>query len=138
MNMDLHSFRNSFVKIEPIGEAGVFGHHPFQLIAVTADGGNEINAIFAHSMDQIISRVKEYILNGAREIFLSLDLPAGQGIKNDFIFLIHLVGGRKEETMVIEYSIKDGSIINESSGETYPLICEMIRHFIAVGLNPCI
>lgn len=136
--MDLQSFRNSFVKIEPIGDAGVFGHHPFQLIAVTSDGGNEINAIFAHGMDQIIRRVREYVLNGAREVFLSLDLPAGQGIKNDFIFLIHLVGNKKEGTMIIEYSTEDGSIISESSGEAYPLICEMVRYFVSVGLNPCI
>lgn len=136
--MDLKSFRESFVKIEPIEGTGAYGHHPFQLIAVTADGGNEINALFIQKMHQVIKRVKEYIAEEAKEIFLSLDFPAGNGIPNDFVLCLHLVAGKSHETMVIEYSTEDGSVFKESSGDDYPLVCEIVRYFVAHGENPCI
>lgn len=127
--MDIVKFREDFVKIEFLESANSYGHHPFQLFVVTADDENEINALVGLEITTIIDRVKHYIRDEAKDIFLSLDLPKCGDIPNDFILVIHLNTLGDVATIVIEYNPETGEIIQETNGEHYGTISVLLSYF---------
>jgi hypothetical protein len=128
--MDLKQFKTNFAKIEFLESANSYGHHPFQLFVVTADDKNEINALVGLGMSDIINRVKHYINAGAKDIFLSIDLPKGGDIQEDFVFILHIASGEeKEETIIMEYDPEDGSVIQETDGGQYAFTETLVGYF---------
>lgn len=134
--MDINQFRTNFAKIEFLESAGSYGHHPFQLFVVTADDKNEINALVGLQISDIIGRVKHYISAGAKDIFLSIDLPKGGDIQEDFVFILHIENGEKAETIVVEYNPENGSIIQDTDGSQYTLTETLIGYFISAAQTP--
>jgi hypothetical protein len=128
--MDINKFKSSFAKIEFLESANAFGHHPFQLFVVTSDDKNEINALVGLKISDIIARVKQYISSGAKNIFLSMDLPKSSDIPEDFVFVLHIPNGEKAETIVVEYNPETGDIIQESDGSQYSLTNTLTDYFL--------
>lgn len=130
MSLTFEKFKTNFVKIEFLDSCNAYGHHPFQLIAITADGKIEMNSLAGLRMENVIDRVKHYFDVKAKEIFLSIDLPAGKGIPNDFVFVLHIADEYKADMVVIEYSANTGEVIFESDGSQYDLAASILGCFI--------
>jgi len=128
--LTFEKFKSNFAKIEFLNSCNAYGHHPFQLIAVTADGQNEINSLAGLRMENVIDRVRHYLKAKAKEIFLTIDLPAGGGIPNDFIYVLHIIDGEKANVAVVEYSTGTGIIICDSNGEQYSLVETIEGYFL--------
>ena len=93
------------VKIEFVEGSNCYGHHPMQLIAVNKKGELEMNALVQVALNDIKNRVKYYLnRNDFKELLLSLDFPANDEIKNDFILLLHLKEKTCEQVLITQLS----------------------------------
>lgn len=127
--MDFEKFKQNFITIEFIEDSNAFGHHPFQLVVITNNGETEINALAGLRMEQIICRVKEYLSAKAKDIFLTLDLPKGGDIENDFVLALHLHDGKLITTSTVEYDPNDGKIIKMLDNRESSLINTIVKYF---------
>lgn len=127
--MDFEKFKQNFTTIEYVEGSNAFGHHPFQLVVINNNGEMEINALVGLRMEQVIRRVKEYLADKAKDIFLTLDLPKGGDIENDFVLALHLLEGQLIETSTIEYDPKDGKIIKMLDNRESSLIAAIAKYF---------
>lgn len=124
--MNFEKFKQGFTKIEYIEDSKAFGHHPFQLIAINESGEMEINALVGLRMENIISRVKEYLSANTRDIFLTLDLPKSGDVENDFVLALHLQDGKLTSSSTIEYNPDDGEIIRTLDNRDLKLIATFL------------
>jgi len=127
--MDFEKFKQNFTSIEYIEGSNAFGHHPFQLVVINNNGETEINALVGLRMEQVIRRVKEYLSAKAKDIFLTLDLPKGGDIENDFVLILHLHEGKLISTSTIEYNPNDGDIIKILDNRESSLITSIVKYF---------
>lgn len=105
---NVNEFIDSLVKISLIEDCDNYGHYPFQLIAETKDGGLEINALaLGGDVNACYKRVRDYIKNEARKVYLSLDFPKGGDIENDFIAIFSFDDG-ETSVLAIPYNIETG------------------------------
>jgi len=128
-NITFDKFKKDIVKIEFLEEHNSYGHHPFQLIAIDADGKMEMNALVGVGMQDIINRVQHYHKNKYKDIFLSMDLPKNTEIENDFVFALHIKSQEISSTM-IEYSVETGEIINEIENSMSDTAKTIITYFM--------
>lgn len=126
--MNIESFMK-MVKIEFIESSGAYGHHPMQLAVKTEDDQLEINALLNMRIENIINRVKEYLSNNAKDIYVSLDLPATAEIENDFVIILNIKGDKTVTNSVLEYNPNDGEILNTTINDTRVTISTIISYF---------
>lgn len=84
--MDVKEFIENIVKIDLIESENTYGHYPFQLFVETSDGSFKMNALMlGGDVLSCYRRVREYVREDAKEIYLSLDFPKGKDMVNDFV-----------------------------------------------------
>ena len=111
------------VIIDFIESSNCYGHHPMQLAAVNKKSELELNALMHLRTNEIKNRVEYYLnRNDFQELFLSLDFPANDEIKNDFILLLHLKEKTCEQVLIKEYDVKTGAILNTSDNAEHKIV----------------
>lgn len=111
------------VIIDFIESSNCYGHHPMQLAAVNKKSELELNALMHLRTNEIKNRVEYYLnRNDFQELFLSLDFPANDEIKNDFVLLLHLKGKTCEQVLIKEYDVKTGAILNTSDNTEHKIV----------------
>ena len=128
--INFENFKKDFTKIEYIEASESHGHHPFQLIVIDSEGKMEMNSLVGLRMENVISRVKEYISKQAKDIFLTLDLPKGGDINNDFILALHIKDGELSSTSTIEYNPDGGEIIEIKDDRNSTIVSTIVKYFI--------
>ena len=120
--MNFSKFEN-IVQINFIESSNCYGHHPMQLAAVNKKGELELNALMHLKTDDIKNRVEYYLnRNDFKELFLSLDFPANDEIKNDFVLLLHLKEKTLEQVLIKEYDVNTGAILNTSDNAEHKIV----------------
>lgn len=124
--MDFQDFIKS-AKIEFISNLS-FGHHPMQLIAINNEGKCELNALAHLHLNDIRDRFENYLSNEKhKEIYISLDFPSNTEIFNDFVLLMHFKGKKLIQSIIKEYSSKNGEELKESKGEQYDVVVKISK-----------
>ena len=111
-------FKNEMVKIEYIDIHSGYGHHPFPLLARKADH-NELNSLCHLKLRDVLNRIKNYVADDYDDILVSMDFPANNEIKSDFVVAIQISNRVLKNLCVIEYDSDTGSKTKESNGEEY-------------------
>lgn len=89
---NVKEFVESMVKIDYIESEHVFGHYPFQLVVETSDGKFEFNALdLGGDVLSCYKKVRTYMRENAKKIFMSGDFPGVDDIKNDFVCIFSLI-----------------------------------------------
>jgi len=110
---NVKEFVDQLVKIDILEDYDCYGHYPFQLFVETSDGKFEMNALaLGGDVESCYKRCGEYLKNGAKKIFMSLDFPANLDIKEDFLCIFSIVDG-KFEVYAIPYSTETGEKYEE-------------------------
>lgn len=116
------------VQIDFIETSNCYGHHPMQLAAVNKKGELELNALMHLETNDIKNRVEYYLnRNDFKELFLSLDFPSNDEIKNDFILILHFNGKSLEESIIKEYDVNTGAILNISNNAEHKIIKHIVN-----------
>lgn len=128
--MDFNKFEE-IVQIDFIESSNCYGHHPMQLITVNKKGELEMNALVQVELNDIKNRVEYYLnRNDFQELFLSLDFPANDEIKNDFVLLLYIKEKTCEQVLIKEYDVKTGAILNTSDNSEYKIVKQIVNLFI--------
>lgn len=119
------------VKIEFVEGSNCYGHHPMQLAAINNKGELELNALLHLKLNDIKDRVDFYLnKNDFKELFLSLDFPSNVEIENDFILLLNFNGKSLKESIIKEYDVKTGAILNISNNAEHKIIKHIVKLLI--------
>jgi hypothetical protein len=106
-------FIDNLVKIDIQEDYNCYGHYPFQLLVEKSDGTFDINALaLGGDVDACYRRVRKYIKENAKKIFMSLDFPKGGDIEHDFICIYSIVDG-VIDIFAIPYSTETGEKYEE-------------------------
>ena len=124
--IDFEKFKKDFTKIEYIEASKTYGHYPFQLITIDSEGKMEMNCLVGLSMGNVVTKIKEELSRKAKDIFLTLDLPKGGDIDNDFILALHIKDGEVLSTSTIEYNPDDGKIIQTTDNRDSSLVSTIL------------
>ncbi|MDQ6481612.1 hypothetical protein [Dyadobacter sp. LHD-138] len=117
--MNTEEFVKRLVAIDPIEDTGSYGHYPFQLYAEGADGSIELNALaLGGDVLSCYRRMRKYVKDNAKEIFMSVDFPTGGDIHHDFVCVFSIVHG-EASVLAIPY--------DSVTGERFPEIKESIQ-----------
>ncbi len=109
----LDNFIKDFVDITP-QENGDFGHFPFQCFTVTKDNKLEIGALALGG--DVVACLKYFslaVLKDARQVFMSVDFPANEFIKTDFVAVFYC-HRQAIDVVAIPY--------NTATGEKFPTL----------------
>ena len=116
--MDVKEFIEKSVKIDLIESENAYGHYPFQLFVETSDGSFEMNALMlGGDVLSCYRRVRDYVREEAKEIYLSVDFPKGKDIVNDFVCVFSIKDGVCD-VLAIPYE--------PETGETFEIITKSI------------
>jgi len=129
--MNFEQFKEQLVKIEFIESADAFGHHPMQLVVIDADERMELNSLSHLGIQHIISRVKEYINNGSKDVFLSIDMPKGGDVENDFVLMVHFNNNKVVATTSKEYIPETGEVVKVIDDSNSSHIRTIVNYFTA-------
>lgn len=117
--MNTEEFVKRLVTIDLIEATESYGHYPFQLYAEGADGSIELNALaLGGDVLSCYRRMRKYVKENAKEIFMSVDFPAGGDIDHDFVCVFSII---HQEVSVL--SIPYDTV----SGERFPVIKESFQ-----------
>ena len=106
-------FIDSFVNVSYLEADKAYGHYPFQLFVETKDGSCELNALFlAGDILSVCRRVRQYVIQDAKMLFLSVDFPAGGDIDHDFVCVIS-VQDRECTALALPYDPSTGERFTE-------------------------
>lgn len=120
--MDLNKFEK-IVQIEFIESLGCFGHHPMQLIVITKENEMEMNALVSLRLDDVKNRIRDYLNRGdISEILISLDFPGNDEIPKDFVMLLHFKEKVLEKSLIKQYDVSTGAIIDVSDNSEYKVV----------------
>jgi len=122
---NVKEFVEQLVKIELIESEDCYGHYPFQLFVETNDGKFEMNSLaLGGDVESCYKMAKQYLDDGAKKIFMSLDFPASLDIENDFVCIYSIVD-EVFDVYAIPYNTETGHIYDEiHSGEMIDKILE--------------
>ena len=104
----VQDFINDFVKIEIIESSQSYGHYPFQLLGIKENGQMDIGALLlGGDISAVYAAAKQFIRNGNKKVFLSVDFPAGLDIEHDFVAVYTFENG-KTEAILLPYDSETG------------------------------
>lgn len=125
--MDLNKFEK-IVQIEFIESFGCFGHHPMQLIVITKENEMEMNALVSLRLDDVRNRIRDYLNRGdISEILISLDFPGNDEIPKDFVMLLHFKEKVLEKSLIKQYDVSTGAIIDVSDNSEYKVVKHIVN-----------
>lgn len=125
--MDLNKFEK-IVQIEFIESFGCFGHHPMQLIVITKENEMEMNALVSLRLDDVRNRIRDYLNRGdISEILISLDFPGNDEIPKDFVMLLHFKEKVLEKSLIKQYDVSTGAIIDVSDYSEYKVVKHIVN-----------
>lgn len=116
---NIEEFVKALVKIDFVEQSECYGHYPFQMFAKTEDGQNHILALaLGGDVATCYLKFKDYQNKGAKQIYMSVDFPAGGDIKNDFVAVFYFENDELK-VFAIPYEPETGKILDRITESTH-------------------
>jgi len=116
--MTINKFISQLVKIECIESSNEYGHYPFQLYAELETGATELSSLaLGGDVEACYKKFTHYVVKlNAKQVFMSLDFPAGGDISTDFVVIFAWTLG-KLSAVAIPYTAEGDVLapVSESS-----------------------
>jgi hypothetical protein len=111
-------FIESFINIEKNENTGLYGYHPFHLVAEVGTR-MDINALALTKIEFCYARAKQYVEENVDKIIMAVDFPAGLDIEHDFVAVFTI---RPSDQKVMLVAIP----YDPNTGELFEVIKESV------------